>query len=48
VSAFTYLFNGLNLEFFRVPCLLARKYLFYLLKLRLSGVCKTWGDSRFN
>jgi hypothetical protein len=48
VSAFTHLFNGLNLEFVRVPCLLASKYLFYLLKLRLSGICKTWGDSRFN
>jgi hypothetical protein len=45
VAAFSYLLNRLNLEFFREPCLLVHKHLFYLFKLRLSGAYKTRSDS---
>jgi hypothetical protein len=45
VTTFSYLFDSFDLEFFGEPCLLVHKHLFDLLKLRLSGVYKTRGDS---
>jgi hypothetical protein len=45
VTAFGHLLYSFNLEFFGEPCLLVHEHLFFLLKLRLSGVYKTRGDS---
>lgn len=39
------LLDSFNSEFFEEPCLLVHEHLFCLLKLRLSGVYKTRGDS---
>jgi hypothetical protein len=44
VAAFSYLLNSFNLEFFGEPCLLVHEHLFFLLKLRLSGVYKNRDD----
>jgi len=45
VVAFSYLLNAFNLEFFWKSWLHVHKHLFYLLKLRLSGVWQTRSDS---
>lgn len=46
VTAFCDLLDSFNSEFFGEPYLLVHNHLFYLLKLRLSGVYKTRGDSK--
>jgi len=45
VTTLCYLLHSFNLEFFEKSCLLVHEHLFYLWKLRPSGVYKIRGDS---